>query len=107
MVAGAIRIRTWHFMVATAIGITPGLVMATVYGEQFSAALTDPSRINYWLVAAVTLFFVAAILSMRAWLLRLERSAKSTRARRGLPRPVRPGKKTRRAMPYETPSATS
>ncbi len=73
VVAGAIRIRFWHFLVGTGIGIVPGLLAATVYGNQVGAALEDPRGINYWLVGAVTVFFAAAIVIVRAWLLRLER----------------------------------
>ncbi len=72
-VAGAIRIRVWHFFVGTGIGIVPGLLAATVYGGQVSAALRNPASINYWLVAGVTLFFAAAIALVRFWLLRMER----------------------------------
>jgi len=74
MVAGAIRIRLWHFLVGTALGVLPGLLAATVYGDQLGAALKDPARINYWLVGAITLFFAAAIVIVRAWLLILERA---------------------------------
>ena len=73
VVAGAIRIPLWHFLVGTGLGILPGLLAATVYGDQVDTALQDPGRINYWLVGAVTVFFAAAILLVRAWLLRLER----------------------------------
>ena len=80
MVAGAIRIRLAHFLIGTAVAITPGLLMATVYGEQFSEALRDPSRVNYVLVAAITLFFIIAFVLVRAWVRRLERAARAAPA---------------------------
>jgi phospholipase D1/2 len=66
IVAGSIRIKLWHFMLGTAIGMLPGALTATVFGEQLEAALRD-GRINYWLVAGVALVFVAGTLAVRKW----------------------------------------
>jgi uncharacterized membrane protein YdjX (TVP38/TMEM64 family) len=68
LVAGAIRIKLWHFMVGTFIGMLPGALAATIFGDQLEAALHDPSRINYGVVAAVALVFVVGTLAVRTWL---------------------------------------
>ena len=51
VVAGAVRVKLWHFMVGTAIGMLPGTLTATVFGDQLQVWLEDPSQINYWLIA--------------------------------------------------------
>ena len=68
VVAGAIRMSLWDFMLATAIGMLPGTLMATVFGHQLETALRDPRDLNLWLIAAVILVFGAATLFVRRWL---------------------------------------
>lgn len=70
LVAGAIHIRLWHFMAGTLIGMLPGTITATVFGEQLEAALQDPSRLSYGLVAAAVAAMAALSLAVRRWLLR-------------------------------------
>ena len=67
-VAGAVRIKLWHFMVGTFIGMLPGALTATVFADQLENALRDSSNINWWLVAGVALAFVAIIVLVRRWL---------------------------------------
>jgi uncharacterized membrane protein YdjX (TVP38/TMEM64 family) len=67
MVAGAIRIKLWHYTLGTVLGMLPGTLTTTVFGEQIQTALVDPSRINYWLVSGVVLFFALLILAVRRW----------------------------------------
>jgi uncharacterized membrane protein YdjX (TVP38/TMEM64 family) len=68
LVAGAIRVRLWHFMLGTFLGMLPGVLAATVFGEQLETALRDPSRINYWAVAGVVILLAVATLAVRRWL---------------------------------------
>jgi len=68
LIAGAIRIRFAHFVGGTALGILPGSVVTSIFGEQLASALVDPSRINYWLIALVAAVFVAGIYAVRRWL---------------------------------------
>jgi phosphatidylserine/phosphatidylglycerophosphate/cardiolipin synthase-like enzyme/uncharacterized membrane protein YdjX (TVP38/TMEM64 family) len=68
LVAGAIRVRLWHFMLGTFFGMLPGVLAATVFGDQLETALRDPSRINYWAVAGVVILLVVATLAVRRWL---------------------------------------
>ena len=67
MIAGAVRIKVWHYVVGTIMGMAPGTLTTTVFGDQFATALEDPSRINYWLVAGVAVFFVVLIYFVRRW----------------------------------------
>jgi phospholipase D1/2 len=68
-VAGAIRMRMWEFLLGTAIGILPGTLTSTVFGDQLQAWLDDPARINYWLIAFVLFLLGGATWFVRRWLL--------------------------------------
>ncbi len=69
VVAGAVRVKLWHFMLGTGIGILPGTLTSTVFGDQLQAALEDPSRVNYWLIGAMVALLATATLLVRRWLL--------------------------------------
>jgi phospholipase D1/2 len=79
VVAGAIHVKLWHFIVGSAIGTLPGTLVATVFGDQLAAGLRDPRRINLGLIFAATLVLALATWLVRRWLfgfrLREERSA--------------------------------
>ena len=68
VVAGAIHVRLWHFMVGSAIGILPGTLVATVFGDQLAAGLRDPRSINLGLIAVVVVVLGVATLLVRRWL---------------------------------------
>jgi uncharacterized membrane protein YdjX (TVP38/TMEM64 family) len=67
ILAGAMRIKLWHYMAGTLIGMTPGVLATSVFGEQITRALEDPSTINWWLVAAVLAAFAALTYAVRRW----------------------------------------
>lgn len=69
VVAGALRIKLWHFMLGTAIGILPGTLAATVFGDQLEAALQNPHAINYWLIFGVIALLAGATWFVRRWLI--------------------------------------
>lgn len=68
LVAGAIHIKLWHFMLGTLLGMLPGTLASTVFGEQIEAALRDPSQINYGLLGAAVLTLFMLSLVVRRWL---------------------------------------
>jgi phospholipase D1/2 len=70
IIAGAMRIRLWHYMAGTFIGMTPGVLATSVFGDQLTRALEDPSAINWWLVAAVLVALVALTWLARRWFAR-------------------------------------
>jgi len=70
LVAGAVHIRLWHFMLGTFLGMLPGVLTATVFGDQLEAALRDPATINYGVVAGVVIVFAVLTLAVRKWLAR-------------------------------------
>jgi phospholipase D1/2 len=68
VVAGAVRVKLWHFMAGTAIGMLPGTLTSTVFGDQLQVWLEDPSKINYWLIALVLFVLGSATWLVRRWL---------------------------------------
>jgi phosphatidylserine/phosphatidylglycerophosphate/cardiolipin synthase-like enzyme/uncharacterized membrane protein YdjX (TVP38/TMEM64 family) len=69
LVAGAVGVKLWHFMLGTALGMLPGTLTATVFGGQLQAALEDPAKVNYWLIAAALAGMIVATLLVRRWLI--------------------------------------
>jgi phospholipase D1/2 len=70
ILAGAMRIRLWHYMLGTFIGMVPGVLATSVFGDQLTRALEDPSTINWWLVAAVLIALAALTWWVRRWFLK-------------------------------------
>jgi phospholipase D1/2 len=68
VVAGAMRVKLSDFMIGTALGMLPGTLTSTVFGNQLQVWLEDPSRINYWLIALVLIALGTATWLVRRWL---------------------------------------
>jgi phospholipase D1/2 len=75
MAAGAVRIKLTHYLVGTLAGMLPGTFATTVFAHQLEAAIENPARINYWIVAAVGVVFVLLIWGVKHWLVRLQEKA--------------------------------
>lgn len=71
IIAGALRIRLRDYTLGTVLGMTPGVLTTSVFGFQISRALEDPSRINWWIVAAVVLGFVALTWAVKRWFVKI------------------------------------
>jgi phosphatidylserine/phosphatidylglycerophosphate/cardiolipin synthase-like enzyme/uncharacterized membrane protein YdjX (TVP38/TMEM64 family) len=69
IVAGAVQLKLWHFMLGTAIGILPGTLTSTVFGDQLQAALEDPRDVNYWLIGTVLFVLGTTTWLVRRWLM--------------------------------------
>jgi phospholipase D1/2 len=68
IVAGAVGVKLWHFLLGTALGILPGTLAATVFGNELQSALEDPGKVNYWLIGGALALMVVATLLVRRWL---------------------------------------
>jgi uncharacterized membrane protein YdjX (TVP38/TMEM64 family) len=75
MLAGNLRIKLWQYALGTLLGMIPGTLATTVFAHQIEAALEDPSRINYWVIAAVIAVFIALVLVVRRWMLSVQHEA--------------------------------
>jgi phospholipase D1/2 len=67
IIAGALRLKLWHYTLGTFLGMLPGVLATSVFGGQIAAALEDPSQINWWIVGAVVLAFVVFTYLVRRW----------------------------------------
>jgi len=67
IMAGALRLKLWHYTLGTFLGMLPGVLATSVFGVQITAALEDPSTINWWIVGAVVLAFVLFTYFVRRW----------------------------------------
>ena len=72
MVAGAMRVKLWHYLAGMLAGNLPGVAATTLFADQLAAALDDPGRINWWVVAGIVLVLVALTFAARRWLKGLE-----------------------------------
>jgi hypothetical protein len=68
LVAGAIRVKLWHYALGTFLGNLPGVLAATVFAAEIAAALEDPSRINWWVIGGVVAVLVVGTAAVRRWL---------------------------------------
>jgi phospholipase D1/2 len=73
-VAGALRLRLWHLIVGTFLGMFPGMFGTTLLGDQVAEAL-ETGNVNWWMVAAAVAILASVAVFARSWLRRLERSA--------------------------------
>jgi uncharacterized membrane protein YdjX (TVP38/TMEM64 family) len=70
MMAGAAGIKRWQYLVGVLLGMTPGTLATAVFGGHLAAVLSDPSKLNYWLVAGIVIVFAALVAGARWWILR-------------------------------------
>ena len=67
IVAGAVRIRLWPYALGTFLGMLPGVLATSVFGRQITAALEDPSTVNWLIVGAVLLALAVLTYLVRRW----------------------------------------
>jgi len=85
VVAGAIHLRFRHFMIGSALGILPGTLLATVFGDQLVSGLKDPRSINLWLVGALAVALIVGTRLVRRWLFGQASASTSHGCRSGHP----------------------
>lgn len=100
LVAGAIRLRLWQFLLGTFFGMLPGALTTTVFADQLQAAFKDGGHVNYWIVGGVILMFAVVMLLVRRWFNRIDGDGKSPRGNKNEPgRKVQPARMNRNALP--------
>jgi uncharacterized membrane protein YdjX (TVP38/TMEM64 family) len=70
IIAGAIRIRLWEFMLGTFLALLPGILAWTVFGEQIRNGLEGADKVSYWMIGAAVVLLGAFIYLTRHWLKR-------------------------------------
>lgn len=68
IIAGAVRIPLWKFMLGTFLALLPAMLAWTVFGEQLGRALEDSSKVSYGLVGGALVLLVAFTLLARRFL---------------------------------------
>jgi uncharacterized membrane protein YdjX (TVP38/TMEM64 family) len=72
IVAGAVRMKLWHVALGTALGLIPGTLATTVFGDQIETALSGGS-FNWWVVGGVAALLGAGIWAVNRWFRRMAR----------------------------------
>lgn len=67
IIAGAVPIKVWEYTLGTFLGMLPGVLATSVFGAQLTAALEDPSTINWWIVVAVIVAMIALTWYVKRW----------------------------------------
>jgi uncharacterized membrane protein YdjX (TVP38/TMEM64 family) len=73
IVAGAIHMRLRDVVLGTAIGLVPGTLATTVFGDAIETALTGSGEVNWWLVAGTIGILGGAIWAVKRWFTRMGR----------------------------------
>jgi phospholipase D1/2 len=81
IVAGAVRLKLWQLVAGTAIGMLPGTLAATIFGDQLESALTGASGMNWWVIGALAVVFIAGVIAVRRWFNRMARRMSADAAR--------------------------
>ena len=68
VVAGAMGVRAGRFLAGTALGLLPGTLVATLFGDELTRAMRDPHSIHVALCAAAAAALVTAGWLVRHWL---------------------------------------
>jgi phospholipase D1/2 len=72
VVAGALRVKLWHLVVGTALGMLPGMLGTTILGDQLAAAITQGREINHWIIVGAVAAMLALFYFTHRWYKRME-----------------------------------
>jgi phosphatidylserine/phosphatidylglycerophosphate/cardiolipin synthase-like enzyme len=72
VVAGAVGIRLWHLAAGTALGLLPGTLTTTVFGDQIETALSG-GEINWWIVGGAVAILATGIVLVKRWFSKMAR----------------------------------
>ena len=86
IVAGAIRMKLWHVVVGTGIGLLPGTLTTTVFGDAIETAVTGAGNVNWWLVGGALALLGGGAWAVKRWFTRMERRMRAHGEGVGQPR---------------------
>ena len=67
LIAGASEIRTRDYLLGTLIGMSPGIVLMSLFGDRLGAWLRDPDLGNLAVVLGVAALALALAWALRRW----------------------------------------
>jgi uncharacterized membrane protein YdjX (TVP38/TMEM64 family)/phosphatidylserine/phosphatidylglycerophosphate/cardiolipin synthase-like enzyme len=73
IVAGASRLKLWHLAVGTAIGMMPGAIATTIFGDALETALSGSGHVNYWIVGGVLALLAGGAWAVKRWFRKMDR----------------------------------
>jgi phospholipase D1/2 len=73
IVAGAIRMKLWHVVLGTAIGLLPGTLTTTVFGDAIETAISGTGHVNWWIVGGALALLAGGAWAVKRWFTRMER----------------------------------
>jgi phosphatidylserine/phosphatidylglycerophosphate/cardiolipin synthase-like enzyme/uncharacterized membrane protein YdjX (TVP38/TMEM64 family) len=73
IVAGAIRMKLWHVIAGTAIGLLPGTLTTTVFGDAIETAVTGAGEVNWWIAGGALALLAGGAWAVKRWFTRMER----------------------------------
>ncbi len=82
IVAGAVHMKLWHVAVGTAIGLVPGTLATTIFGDQIETALSG-GAVNWWVVGGVLGVLGAGVWAVNHWFRRMARRISTANAGTG------------------------
>ena len=65
MACGALRIGFAGYIVGTLLGMAPGVLATTVFGNEVAAALEEAGEMNWWIAGGAIVLFIATMLLLR------------------------------------------
>jgi uncharacterized membrane protein YdjX (TVP38/TMEM64 family) len=91
VVAGAVRLPLWQLVVGTAIGLLPGTLATTIFGDQIETAVSGGGSINWWIVGGCAAVLGIGIYAVKRWFSKMAGRMDGPGGRRGGPEGLRPG----------------
>jgi uncharacterized membrane protein YdjX (TVP38/TMEM64 family) len=70
IVAGALRVGRWDYGLGTFLGMLPGVLATSVFGNEIAAFLEDPEKATWWIAAGVVAAMGATMYFVKRWLAR-------------------------------------
>jgi phospholipase D1/2 len=71
--------RVWHVAVGTAIGLVPGTLATTIFGDQIETALSG-GAINWWVVGGVLGILGTGVWAVNRWFRKMARRISTANA---------------------------
>jgi uncharacterized membrane protein YdjX (TVP38/TMEM64 family) len=76
--AGASRVRFRDFMLGTFLGLSPGIIAVTLFGDRLVAAVREPSAWSFTVLGLLAVAIVAGAIALQRWLTRRTDSGTET-----------------------------
>jgi len=67
LIAGSSEVRGRDFLLGTLLGMTPGIVVMTIFGDRLGAWLRNPDVENLWFLVAAVVIALGLLWALRQW----------------------------------------